>query len=51
MNGQSLRWSGRAPLCPDLAACFAIGRAPRARRDRPEPASGILAELAKYGRP
>jgi hypothetical protein len=51
MNANALR-PGCATLRPDLAACFAIARTPRNRRDSTSPpAPGILAELAKYGRP
>ncbi len=43
---------GRCTLRPDLAACFAINRRRAPLRDRVQPpAPGILAELAKYGRP
>jgi hypothetical protein len=43
---------GCATLRPDLAACFAVNRVRTARRDRVQlPAFGVLAELAKYGRP
>ena len=41
----------RCGLRPELAACFAIGR-PAPAESRPViPARGVLAELARYGRP
>jgi len=42
----------QAHLRPDLAACFAVKPSETAPSKRPDlPASGVLAELARYGRP
>ena len=40
----------RCTLRPELAACFAVGRATPNEARPVIPARGVLAELARYGR-
>ena len=42
---------GRCDLRPELAACFAVGQPTQAAARPVIPPRGVLAELARYGRP
>ena len=41
----------RCNLRPELAACFAVGQPAQAAARPVIPERGVLAELARYGRP